>query len=446
MRKKLQQAIHLCDLGDLASPNNDWRHTGPLVGVGFCLLVYYVTLFSQALLSFENPLPFFDFGSLYASVYAWVHHMNPYLDYPLTYKVPLDVSGKYVPSINLNPPISLYLFRPLVAFGPITSAELWATISLLLLCISLILVIRANPNPAFRSRILLILGMAGIWETFEAGQVYMILLLLTVVAWLSFRKNNFITAGIAIGILCALKPNFLVWPVLLILARHRKAGISAIMTFATASVFPLMFRDGLQLYRQWIDTCRKFNGIGLISNSSIVAMFMRLDPYLGTTHHFRDMGYAVTIVMLLAIAWITWRTSPEVFRTSEIALVVSLLAGPLTWLGYTIVLIPMLYERRLNTLIRVGWVILCIPMPVLAWIAVGSRAQIAIMGAPYFYSLVLIGTALLWELYSGPVPERTLSNMKLATLSASETSAPTACNYGAFNWRALFGSSHARRD
>lgn len=399
MRSGLRSEISISNLRDLANRSNDWPRTLPLLGAAFCLLVYYFTIIFQTLASFKSPLPLFDYGSLYASVYAWVHHLNPYLDYPLTYHPALDVRGMFVPAVNLNPPVSLYLFRPIIAVGPIASAELWALVSVCLFIVSVALIIRANPNPALRTRILLVLGMGGVWYTFELGQMYMVLLLLTVIAWLAFRRNAFVTAGLAIGILCALKPTFLVWPVLLILSRHRKAGISAFLTFATASVLPLASGDGVELYRLWAAACKGFRGIPLPSNSAIVAMFARLDPYTGITHYYRDLGYALTIIMLLAVAWIAFNKAPDVYRTSEIALIVSLLAGPVSWTGYTVVLIPMLYERQLNALMRIGWIILCIPLHVLAWIALSSPAQFAIAGSPYFYGLVLIGASLTYELY-----------------------------------------------
>ena len=55
MKTGIQREIHLSDLGDIVKPSNDWRHIGPLVGVAFCLLVYYVTIFFQAMAGFYSP-------------------------------------------------------------------------------------------------------------------------------------------------------------------------------------------------------------------------------------------------------------------------------------------------------------------------------------------------------------------------------------------------------
>jgi Glycosyltransferase family 87 len=424
MHATSQREIHLRDLRELAKPTNDWAKVGPPLGVAFCLLIYYITVFTQALLSFSSTIPFLDYGSLYASVYAWAHRLNPYLNYPLTNDPKLGVRGLFVHAVNLNPPISLYMFRPIVAVGPIASVELWTLVSVCLFCMSLILVIRANPNPALRTRILLTLGMAGVWYTFQLGQIYMILLFITAIAWWSFKKNDFAIAGIAIGILCALKPTFLIWPVLLILARHIRAGISAILTFAALSMVPLVFGDGVRIYRQWFTACQHFNGIGLPGNSAIMVMFMRLDPYRGITHNFRDIGVAVTIVFLLAIAWCVWRRAPEICKTSEVALVASLLAGPVSWVGYTVVLIPMLYEKRLNSLMRVGWVLLCIPLFLVIGTADSSPVHYVLMGSPYFYGIALIATPLIYDLYRAQTNRQTLSKAELSVSGISALPEP----------------------
>jgi alpha-1,2-mannosyltransferase len=398
MRTKFQQEIHLRDLSELAKPSNNWVKALPLLGVAFCLVVYYFTLFCQALAGFSNTIPLADYGSLYASVYAWAHHLNPYLDYPMTSHPRLYLLGLYVPAVNLNPPICLYLFRPIIAVGPVASYQWWAFISLCLFCISVVMVIRLNPSPALRMRLLLVLGMGGVWYTFQLGQIYMILLFLTVFVWRAFKKNHLVIAGVAIGILCALKPNFLIWLALLVLARHWKSAISGSLTFVSVSMVPLVFGDGVRTYRQWLTACRHFNGIDLASNSAIIAMLMRLDPYRGIGHDFRNIGIALTIAVSIVIAWCVLRKAPNVYKTSEIALVATLLVGPISWVGYTIMLIPMLYERRLNALMRIGWVLLCIPLFVVSWIVQGTRTALVLMGSPYFYGIILIGMTLMYEL------------------------------------------------
>ena len=95
-----------------------------------------------------------------------------------------------------------------------------------------------------------------------------------------------------------------------------------------------------------------------------------------------------------------------------------LLVGPVSWVGYTVVLIPMLYERRLNSLMRIGWVILSIPFFTVAWISETSFIHFVLLGSPYFYGLVLIAATLVRELYQEHPASRTFQE---AEVPASET-------------------------
>ena len=399
MRLRFQSEIRLGDLGDLANRSNDWARTVPLLGVVFCLVVYFAAIFFEAMLSFNRGVRLHDYDGIYGSLFAWSHHMNPYLVYPFTPRGGLNIRGLYVWTVNLNPPISLYLFRPIVVLGLSASAQTWTIVSVLLFVASLALIVRANPNPYLRTRILMVLGMTAVWQTFREGQIYMILLLLATIAWLALKKSNLLIAGVSIGLLCALKPNFLVWPVLLVLARHRKAGISAVVTVAAVSMVPLVFGNGVQLYRLWAEACKGFKGFELPANSAIPAMFARLDPYNASHHFYGDVGYALAIGLLLFAAWLAWQRAPDTLRTSGVALIVTLLVGPISWVGYTVVLVPMLYERQLNALMRIGWVILCIPMVVLYYISTSSSLLFILMGSPYFYGIVLIGATIVHEVY-----------------------------------------------
>ncbi len=121
--------------------------------------------------------------------------------------------------------------------------------------------------------------------------------------------------------------------------------------------------------------------------------------------------------------------APDRYRKSEIALLVTLLAGPVNWLGYTIVLNAMLYERRLN-LMRFVWTILCIPLQALAWITLDFSTQFAILGPLYFYGIVLMGSPFVYELY----------RRQESRLFHSEAGAPVSCHTRSISEGLLEGS------
>ncbi|MGZ4047972.1 MAG: glycosyltransferase 87 family protein, partial [Bacteroidia bacterium] len=118
---------------------------------------------------------FADYGSIYASTEAWVSHRSPYADYALVYRGTIEQRNISVSSINLNPPISLFLFRPFVSLEPFPSLMVWRAVSLCLFGAALAIVLNSNPNPRLQERMWLVLGMTGIWQTFELNQNYMIL-------------------------------------------------------------------------------------------------------------------------------------------------------------------------------------------------------------------------------------------------------------------------------
>ena len=204
----------------------------------FCVSALFLLISFQAWASFrfnaERGLG--DYGSLYASASLANVHANPYGNHPLVFVVrdfnrhasDSPLQGSTVSAINLNPPVVLYPFRLLSRLNPQASFVTWSCISAVLFVLSTVLILHMYPDKERKIRVLWILGMGGVWYTFQLGQIYTILLLLTTAAWLSLWKRKWVAAGIFIGAVCAVKPNFLVWPVLLVVGRSRKAGYAAI--------------------------------------------------------------------------------------------------------------------------------------------------------------------------------------------------------------------------
>jgi len=61
---------------------------------------------------------------------------------------------------------------------------------------------------------------------------------------------------------------------------------------------------------------------------------------------FEPAGYALAGLLTLAGAVYAWRLRPGPMEASAAALTVTLLAGPLTWLGYTLFALPVLMSRQ----------------------------------------------------------------------------------------------------
>ena len=81
---------------------------------------------------------------------------------------------------------------------------------------------------------------------------------------------------------------------------------------------------------------------------------------------------------------------PEPLFTSELGILASLFAGPISWVGYTILLIPVLYGKTMNAATRIGCVLRCIPLWFLPIQTLISRAVYILFWTPSFYPLALI--------------------------------------------------------
>jgi Glycosyltransferase family 87 len=361
------------------------------LSVWFCAGVFLWLVNYQALTSFDfgSQHILTDYGSLYGSARLANLHVNPYLDNPLVFQIhdidrhgpDTPLQGSSVKAINLNPPLVLYPFRVLARLNPDESYILWTLISAALFLASIGLITQMYPAEKLRIRILWILAMGAVWYTFQLGQIYMILLFCASLAWRALRKQNWLVAGISIGVICAIKPNFLVWPGLLVASKSKKIGFTAFVTTGVLSAIPLLLQGPI-IYREWLAACRGFNGYELPGNASLLATFSRAG--------FPQAGFALTILFLAAVTIWVFVTKPESLYASEIGILASLIAGPISWLGYTLMLVPVLYGKSMNTLSRIGCVLLCIPVWVSMASADNSRLTYILFWAPNLYAIGLL--------------------------------------------------------
>lgn len=368
-----------------------WRDQIAELCFWFCVVVCLLLVGHQALLSFdfsaEHKLA--DYGSLYASASLANLHVNPYRDHPLVLHIrdidrhgpDTPLQGSSINAINLNPPVVLYPFRLLAHLNPDMSYIVWTCISAGLFIASVLLVLRMYPAKRLKIRVLWILTMGAVWYTFHMGQIYMLLLFCASIAWWALRERKWLAAGISIGVICAIKPNFLVWPGLLIAGKSKKTGFTAFATAGLLSAIPL-FLQGPVIYRQWLAACRGFNGYELPGNASLLAIFSRAG--------ISQVGFALTVLILAAVTIWIFVTKPEPLYASQIGILASLIAGPISWLGYTILLIPVMYGKKMDTFARIGCALLCIPM----WKSFPnvdpSRITYILFWAPNIYGLALI--------------------------------------------------------
>jgi hypothetical protein len=346
-----------------------------------------LALLSLWAINFEFPRVvsdhgFWDFGAFVASGRAAAAGLDPYGIYPpLTPHVVFPGFEAWNP--NLNPPISALLFRLFDVADLDTALRVWWVISLVCYLAAVVLLLRRYSEGL--EAILLGLwafALAGFWDTLFLGQIYTPLVLAAVVAWLSLERGKLVQAGIMIGLLVSMKPNFLVWPVLLFLAGTWRPPLVAAATAAVVAAIPLAV-FGPQIYLDWLSLVASDGDRAVfLTNASLAGLAARAGlPLLGT---------ALSALLLLTLAaWAAWR-KPVTMDVSSFALVAALLASPLGWIHYTLFLLPVLLHHWQRPWTWPVAVALTIPVPlVLAQFGAAPWVQLTI-GSVYGWSLVLL--------------------------------------------------------
>jgi hypothetical protein len=282
---------------------------------------------------------------------------------------------------NLNPPISLLVFQFLSKVEPHSAYQVWRVFSLVFYILIIILLGRAYPHPDNLGRVIWALCMTGLWYTLLLGQLYTFLLLIVTFAWLLLKANKPILAGLLIGTLAAIKPNFLVWPILLILSGSLPAAIATLGTFGLLSTLPLFyFHPGI--YLEWLRMLSNYPATPLATNMSLSGFAARLGaPWL---------GFILAGLLLVYLGWATWRKKPDAMETSALAIVAALLSTTFAWVGYAVLLLPIFYSRKWSPLLAIAAILLCIPSIIIYNLALISQTAQILSGMIYIGGLSLV--------------------------------------------------------
>jgi hypothetical protein len=318
-----------------------------------------------------------DFGAFIEAGRAARTGQNPYGVYPLTYQAVID--GVLYSGPNLNPPVLLPLFELLARFEPFFAFRAWYVISLALYALALVRLFRVYPVTPLR--LAFVLALAGLWETLLLGQMYLPLAALGLGAWLALRAGRWAAAGLLMGLLVAVKPQFAVWPLLLLLAGHGRVSLAALGTAGGASLVPLL-RYGPTVYRQWLDVLTPMPVSGMVNNPFLMSLTGRWGA--------APVGLVAGGVLVAVLALWAWRTRPGVLALTPLALVAAVLAAPVMWMGYTLVLVPAFLHYRLTRPLLLAAALLCVPVPALLLLAALSPLHLAVFGTLYPLALLLL--------------------------------------------------------
>lgn len=316
-----------------------------------------------------------DFAAFLASGRAVLAGGNPY--------APELWSGPTAPAKlpTMNPPVWLLLFQQLAGLDPAVAFLALAWMSLLLYLVVLVLLARAYPARATIARLGWAVCLAGLWYTLLLGQIYVLVLVPTVGAVLLLRRERWLPAGLLIGLAVALKPNLLLWPILLWCGGHRRPAIWAGVGAGGVSLVPaLVF--GPAVYAEWATVALLPMTQGYPDNLALSALLARLGLAPG-------LGTALAAGLATGLAVWTWRRRPAPLPISDLALVATLVVGPLAWIGNTTVLLPAFWRRaRWSPAMTV--LALLLTFPAVGILTGAERADRAWLTIGSLYAVVLL--------------------------------------------------------
>lgn len=339
----------------LIGPASERFHRDQLIRIFLAAI-----LCSFALFYFRYGIPpgqLNDYGSFWASGKAANEGLNPYAVYPETFR---SRSSDTVHP-NLNPPASLLLFAPLARLDPnATVTALWWG-GLLVYAGIVVMTLRRHAQPNGLLLGAWALALPALWDGLRLGQVYVLLFAGAALVWYLLEKERPLLAAVAIGCLAAFKPNLLLWPALLFMAGHRRMAVVAGLSFAAVSALPLLV-FGPEVYAQWLELLRGdvADRSGFFANATVVAIGVRAGSHL--------MG---GILAVLVLAWAVLqvrRRKLSAMQASAIGIGVAILASPVAWMHYLLLLLPALLRRRWNPGTAAGAVVMVIPTVATFWV------------------------------------------------------------------------------
>ncbi len=289
---------------------------------------------------------------------------------------------------NLLAPLWLPVVRLLAVVDLDGIAGLWRAVSAVLYLAAIAVLARVRRFTPFR--LAWLLAFAGLWETLIFAQVYVLVLWLILAAWLALDRHRSVLAGLAIGLLIALKPNFALWPVLLFVAGYPAVSLVALISGAVLFAVPGLWY-GPGVLTAWLRAASGSTAplFFFPANASLFGLTARLGlPWL---------AWPLVVAAVLFGARHLWRLRPSVGDAGALALAVTLLVSPLAWIGYALALMPALLLRPWSRALAPGLTLLVVPLPV---VLLGYGAPIGVqltVGSLYCYALILVLVGILTD-------------------------------------------------
>jgi alpha-1,2-mannosyltransferase len=245
---------------------------------------------------------------------------------------------------NLNPPLWILLISPLGLLEPLVAYRVFVLITLVITVGYLAWMadeLRLRSWWAAVGAVMLVLS-SPLLGTLALGQLYPVLALGLVAAWVADRRRKSLVSGCALGLVVALKPSLapvLLWP----LVRRRWGAFgAALVSGATATlVAAAVVGPGATL--NWLRLLSDRSPSPYWDNASLPGAAARLFTENEFAQHVAILPWTILIAYALGIGAIAI-TAVRIGRGSQVGMwalvAASLLASPIAWHNYLVLLGP----------------------------------------------------------------------------------------------------------
>jgi alpha-1,2-mannosyltransferase len=245
---------------------------------------------------------------------------------------------------NLNPPLWVLLISPFGLLEPLIAYRCFVLITLFVTVGYLAWMaeeLRLRPAWAIIASMMLLLS-SPLLATLALGQIYPVLALGLVAAWVTDRRGRVVVSGGILGLVVALKPSLLpvlLWP---LVRRRWGAVVTAIVTGAVATLIGAVV-VGFGATLDWLKLISGSSASPYWDNASLPSAAARLftdNPY---AQHVATWTWTVPVAYALGIAAVAV-TAASARGGAEMGLwalvAAALLASPIAWHNYLVLLAP----------------------------------------------------------------------------------------------------------
>jgi alpha-1,2-mannosyltransferase len=243
---------------------------------------------------------------------------------------------------NLNPPFWILLISPLGLLEPLLAYRIFSLLTLVITVGYLAWMadeLRLHSRWAVVGAVMLLLS-SPLLATLTLGQIYPVLALGLVVAWVADRRGRSVLSGTSLGLVVALKPSLvpvLLWP----LVRRRWRAFGAALASGAVATLVAAVVVGSKATLDWLKLLSDVSPSPYWDNASLPGAAARLFTQNEFATHIATLPWTIPVAYALgigAIAITALRAGSEVGLWALVA--ASLLASPIAWHNYLVLLGP----------------------------------------------------------------------------------------------------------